>query len=433
MLVAMNPSTIRYSRAAMSLHWIVALLLLFNFGLGERTEHLPRGAALFTVFQLHKSIGITILALSLWRLGLRVWGTRPAPASAGPTHVLASAVHWLFYAIMIGAPVTGWLLVSTATTRIPTFLFGIIPLPHLPVSGAAIHDIAEEVHKLLAIPGIPILLALHVAGAVRHQWLLKHALVERMVPVRRAGLGTIALLFATLAAAFAIGRYAPVAETLARVGDERPKVAQTVPVATPRLVPSQIEAAPAALDKGNETAALTDEQEGDEQPVVKRDWLVLPGGTLSFAIDVSGQRITGSFSRWSAEIVLDPADTEGGRIAATIDLASVGSGDSERDSMLAGGDFFATASNPRASFASRDIRRLAGNRYEARGILTIKGVSRPLRLPFTLELEGDRAQAIGSASFDRRNFNVGEGQFSGIEEIGGSVTVTLNFSAQRKP
>ncbi len=430
MLTIMNASTARYSRIAMSLHWIVALLLVFNLGLGERTEHLPRGVALFSVFQLHKSIGITILVLSLWRLGLRVWGTRPAPASAGPTHILASAVHWLFYIVMIGAPVTGWLLVSTAKTKIPTLLYGIIPLPNLPVSGAAIHEISEEVHKLLAMPGIPILLALHVAGAVRHQWLLKHALVERMVPVRKAGLGTIALLFATLAAAFAVGRFAPVAETLAGVGAAPQVVAPTVP-ALPAAAADNA-TIPLAATEGIESAAVTDEQEGDEIPAASRDWLVMPGGTLGFSVDVSGQRVAGSFARWSADIELDPSDTTGGRIAATIDLASVGSGDSERDTMLGGSDFFATASHPRASFSSRDIRKLGGNRYEARGTLTIKGIARPLQLPFTLDVEGDRARARGSASFDRRSFNVGEGQFSGTEEVGGSVTIRLDFRAQRK-
>lgn len=428
----MNAAAIRYSRTAMSLHWIIAILILFNFGLGERTEHLPRGAALFTVFQLHKSIGITILALSLWRLGLRLWGTRPTPAATGPTHLLANAVHWLFYAIMIGAPMTGWLLVSTAKTKLPTLLYGIIPLPHLPVSGGAIHEIAEEVHKLLAMPGIPILLALHIAGAVRHQWLLKHALVERMVPVRRAGLGTIALLVATLAGAFALGRLAPVAETLAGVGTAPPPVEPTAlaPPVTPNV---ENVTAPVTLPEETEVAALTDEQEGDEAPVASRDWVVMPGGSLGFTVDVSGQRVRGSFARWSAEIVLDPEDTSDGRIAATIDLASVGSGDSERDAMLAGSDFFATSTHPRASFAAQDIRKLGGNRYEARGTLTLKGISRPLRLPFTLDVSGDRARARGSASFDRRSFNVGEGQFESTEEVGGSVTVSVDFRARRKP
>ncbi len=424
-----NP-TIRYSRIAMSLHWIVALLLLYNLGLGIRTEVLPRGEALFTVFQLHKSIGITILALSLWRLALRIWGTRPAPVSGGPTHLLANAVHWLFYVIMIGAPMTGWLLVSTAKTKIPTLLYNIIPLPNLPVSGAAIHEISEEVHKLLALPGIPILLALHVAGAVRHQWLLNHALVERIVPVRKAGLGTIALLFGTLAAAFALGRFVPVAETLAGVGAAPPKVVPTAIVPPPAVIENVT--APIPVAEGNESAALTDEQEGDEPPAASRNWIVMPGGTLGFALDVSGQRVNGRFTRWSAEIELDPENTADGRIAATIDLASVGSGDSERDGMLIGSDFFATSAYPRASFSSRDIRKLGGNRYEARGKLTIKGISRPLRLPFTLNVEGDNATARGTASFDRRSFNVGEGQFSGTEEISSSVTVALDFRARRK-
>jgi cytochrome b561/polyisoprenoid-binding protein YceI len=420
----------RYSRTAMMLHWSLALLIIFAFGLGQRTEDLPRGASLFAVFQLHKSIGITILALSLWRLGLRIWGNHPPALETGLTAWLAKAVHWLFYAIMIGAPMTGWLLVSTAKTKIPTLLFGVIPLPHLPVSGEAVHGIAEEVHKLLSVPGIPLLLLLHVAGAIRHQVLLKEPLVERMVPSRKAGLGTIVAMFAVLAATFSLGKFAPIAETIS--GTLPMPSAVPIPIAPVPTVETN-ETAPTTVQEGNESAAMADETEGDEAPVVSRNWTIMPGGSLGFTVTVSGQTVQGSFKRWNAEIELDPEDTKDGRIAATIDLASVGSGDAERDGMLAGSDFFATSAHPRASFSARDIRKLGGNRFEARGTLTLKGVSRPLRLPFTLDIDGDRARAKGRASFDRRSFKVGEGQFEGTEEVGGDVRVSLDFRARRKP
>lgn len=420
---------LRYSRTAIALHWGIALLIAFTFGLGQRTEDLPRGAALFAVFQLHKSIGITILLLSLWRLGVRLSGSHPPPLeTSGATARAARIVHWLFYVIMIGVPLTGWLIVSTSKTRLPTLLYGLIPWPHLPVSGKILHELAEEVHGAVAQYGIALLLFLHIAGAVRHQILLKERLVERMLPVRRASAVTIAAILATILGTYAIGRFVPVAETLGGVSVTTAKAP-----AAPRSSQSKVPAVPVAL--ANETDsqaddAAEDEVEGNEKPLATK-WTVLPGGRLGFALTVSGQQVSGRFARWDATIDLDPDAPEGGSIRATIDLASVASGDGERDSMLASSDFFAIAAHPRATFASRDIRRLGGNRYQARGTLTIKGVSKPLTLPFTLAASGDTAKVSGSAALDRRSFNVGEGQFSGTEQIGGDVTVPLAFSARR--
>jgi cytochrome b561/polyisoprenoid-binding protein YceI len=419
----------RYSRTAMSLHWLIALLILFAFGLGLKTEALPRGAALFAVFQLHKSVGITILLLSLWRLGIRVSGSHPPPVEAkGAVRRLAQTIHWLFYVIMIGVPLSGWLIVSTSETRVPTVLYGIIPWPHLPVSGEALHEAAETFHGVVAEYGIPLLLALHLAGVVRHQLLLKEPLLERMTPLRRPGVLSLVLLIGSLSAAFLAGRFAPIAEAL--YGASQPKPAATAP--EPALPPAPIEQAPANASQPVEPASA-DETEGDEAPAENARWAVQPGGTLGFAVTVSGEKVNGRFGRWDAAIDFTPDAPEKGRIRATVDLASVASGDGERDGMLADGDWFATATHPRATFVSNDIRSLGGTRYEARGTLTLKGVSRPLRLPFTLDIKDDTARVRGSAAFDRRSFKVGEGQFSETGEVGGDIAVSLAFTARRQP
>lgn len=209
MIDVMTQPTTRYSATAMLLHWAIALLLIFNFGLGERTEDLRRGPELLWVMGLHKSIGITILLLSFWRLGLRLFTARPAkPQDVGLLQLMSTAVHWGFYAVMILVPLTGWILISTSRVQMPTFLFGVVPWPHLPNWGHDVHEAAESVHAILAKAMLP-LLALHILGALRHQFLLKDALVERMVPARRVGVIGLGLLVASLGLAFVAAEKIP--------------------------------------------------------------------------------------------------------------------------------------------------------------------------------------------------------------------------------
>lgn len=193
----------------MLLHWAIALMLIFNFGLGERADELARGPERLWVMGLHKSIGITILLLSLWRLGLRLTTPRLAkPQDNSVLQGLSTAVHWGFYLVMIIVPLSGWVLVSTSRIQMPILLFDVVPWPHLPNWGHDVHEVAEEVHGILAKAMLG-LLALHVIGAVRHQFLLKDALVERMVPARRVGILGVALLLASLGLAFVAAQIVP--------------------------------------------------------------------------------------------------------------------------------------------------------------------------------------------------------------------------------
>ena len=130
----MSRSSDRYTGVAVALHWLIAVSILFQIMLGWRMDDHGNSAVTFLVFQLHKSIGITILLLSLARLGWRLANPPPPlPAQLKPwERWLAHATHLGFYAIMIGLPLTGWLLVSASKTNIPTLLYGVLPWPHIP-------------------------------------------------------------------------------------------------------------------------------------------------------------------------------------------------------------------------------------------------------------------------------------------------------------
>jgi cytochrome b561 len=115
------------------LHWLIALILISAIAVAWQFDD-AKGLAKFQLFQLHKSLGITVLVLSLARLGWRLINPAPAPlASLKPWEkVLSKAVHVGFYVIMLGMPLTGWLVVSASPKNIPTLLYGIIDLPYLP-------------------------------------------------------------------------------------------------------------------------------------------------------------------------------------------------------------------------------------------------------------------------------------------------------------
>ena len=419
----MTQSTLRYSRTAMALHWAIALLLIFNFALGERSEDLKDGPELFWVMQLHKSIGITILLLSLWRLAQRLMTPRPAKAADGPIlQKLSSAVHWGFYAVMILVPLSGWVLVSTAKVQLPTLLYGAIPWPHLPNFGHDVHEVAETMHAIMSKAMLP-LLALHLIGAVRHQFILRDQLVERMVPVRRVSLFGFALLVISLVLAFVVAMRMP-SPVGSPMGDPLPdfQSAERAPdLPKPPSVSAQTPVAPSqtALEEKAPVAA----------PVAR--WVVQPGGRLGFSLSVNGEQVNGQFSTWNADIHFDPTQLDKSRIRATASLASVASGDAGRDGMLAGEEFFGSA-HPTALFTADTLRSAGGNRYRAEGSLRLKGVSRPFSLAFSLDIKGDRATAQGVGRLDRRDFGVGTGQFSGTDMIAADVAVNFAFTARRQ-
>lgn len=179
----------RYSLVAILFHWAIAALILYNLYLGWRMDH-TQGLGRFTTFQLHKSIGITVLVLSVLRLLWRLTH-RPPPHPATMRaweRTAASATHWTFYGLMIIMPFTGWIIVSASALNIPTLLFKRIPLPHLGfihdrsmATRTVIEHNVSTTHILLAyIFGALILL--HIAAALKHQFVQHDGVLRRMLP-----------------------------------------------------------------------------------------------------------------------------------------------------------------------------------------------------------------------------------------------------------
>ena len=179
----------RYDPVAMILHWVMALGIVALAVMGLYMVHgKPDPARLFQLYQLHKSIGITVLLTAVIRLGWRLW-RRPPLLSPGAQSPLerraANGVHWTLYGFLLLLPLTGWALVSVSVFDIPTVLYGVVPWPHLPILSALENkEPAEAVFKLIHAYGAWALIALvavHAAAAIRHG-LRRDGIMGRMLP-----------------------------------------------------------------------------------------------------------------------------------------------------------------------------------------------------------------------------------------------------------
>lgn len=173
----------KYSKVAMIFHWVIAALVIANIGLAELTEDMSR-AARGPYMEFHKSFGICILFLTLGRLGWRFSHARPPlPAALKNWEVIMSkAVHFIFYLLMIGMPLSGWLWMSTYGPDAAISMFGLFNMPVLPVQGnEALGGLLHEGHELGGKLML-ILIGLHVAGALKHQFFDRIAFLQRMWP-----------------------------------------------------------------------------------------------------------------------------------------------------------------------------------------------------------------------------------------------------------
>jgi cytochrome b561 len=179
-----SSSTRRYSGVAMILHWLIALLIVLNFAAVWVAQTMPRPERM-QIMANHKSIGLTVLILTVIRIVWRITH-RPPPLqrSLQPwENLLARLVHALFYLLMIGIPLTGWAMVSSGG---PVRVFGLLRLPALPVptsetAGDTFHDVHEKLAWLMLG-----LFVLHVLGALKHQFVNRDSALGRMIPFLRA-------------------------------------------------------------------------------------------------------------------------------------------------------------------------------------------------------------------------------------------------------
>ncbi len=173
----------RWGAVSVTFHWLVAGLIGVMIGLGLIMVELPLGSRKLEWYALHKSLGITVLALMTLRFGWRLVNpTPPLPDDLRPyERGLAKATHAGLYILLLAMPLSGWLMASASP--LPTSLWGWFPLPRLIGTDDSLVGTLASVHRWLGY-AILAVLALHIAAALKHHFVLKDDTLRRMLPVR---------------------------------------------------------------------------------------------------------------------------------------------------------------------------------------------------------------------------------------------------------
>lgn len=396
-----SPSAVRYTGVAIALHWAMALLLMFMIWLGWNMDDNEAR------YQLHKSVGITLLFLTLARIAWRVFNPPPPlPQDVKPyERGLSHLVQVGFYVLMIVIPLAGWLLVSISPFQISTVLFGAIDWPHLPFTSGLrsdgddlLHVIVENVHSKGAWVMIA-LLGLHVAGALKHEFSGEEGVLKRVLPG----------LFGKAAAPASPPRGALIA-----FGGS--------------LLLFALVAALPMLSSGNRSTQA-DPLIGAE---AQGNWEIDYGASaIRFSGVYDGKPFGGTFQRWTADVRFDPGDLPSASATVTVDTGSASTGTRLYDSTLREPEWFNAAAFPQAKVQLSDFQEDNGG-YQATATMTLKGREVSVPLSFTLQLQGEDAVLAGSAVFSRQALDLGQSSDPDAGWVSDEITVTIEGEATRR-
>ena len=183
----MNTASVsrRYNGFSIALHWLLALALVGIFSVGFYMADLPFSPQRLKLYNWHKWAGVSFLALSIVRL---VWRLTHRPPALPQAVTLAMpgwqmrayhATHSLLYALFFIVPLVGWAYSSAA--GFPIVLFGVLPLPDFVAASKPLAELIKPWHEASAFALMGLAL-LHVAAALKHHWMDRDGLLQRMLP-----------------------------------------------------------------------------------------------------------------------------------------------------------------------------------------------------------------------------------------------------------
>lgn len=175
----------RWGAVSQLLHWLIVVLLLCLAVIGLSLDSLPRSPKYFWVYDLHKSTGMTLLALAVLRLGWRLYAGAPRRLPGLPSWQarIASVTHALLYALIFAMPLSGWLFDSAAGLR-PMRWYGLFEVPKLTAPNPAVRELGRDAHEWLFWV-LVLLVVLHAGAAIYHHMFVGDATLRRMLPQRR--------------------------------------------------------------------------------------------------------------------------------------------------------------------------------------------------------------------------------------------------------
>lgn len=173
----------RFGAVSQVFHWGMFFLFVSLYVLAEMMEDAPKGPERRALYDLHKSIGISVLFVVFLRLSWRLGN--PVPESTGAVskwiEKAASASHFLLYAVMFLMPVSGYVMSVSGGHDVGWL--GLFKLPSLLGKNEGLHELTEEFHGVMAAV-ILVLVATHLLAALWHHFIVKDNVFRRMLPIR---------------------------------------------------------------------------------------------------------------------------------------------------------------------------------------------------------------------------------------------------------
>jgi cytochrome b561 len=387
-----------YGTIARFFHWSVALIIIFLLGLGLYMEGLEFSPEKLSLYGLHKSFGTLVLGLAVLRI---VWKlANPAPhhlVTHKPIEIkLAKFIHVCLYLAMFGMPLSGWLM--TSAMDYPHTFFRLFDMPDIyPGKNEQLGKLMGEAHELCAFALIGALL-LHFAGALKHHVIDKDATLRRM-------LGVPSIMLAVVLVVGLTAYY--------KSGDT---------------------AAPAAAPTALSDAAAETPQES--RAITAPEWILVPEDSYAeFTVTVQGGPFTGKFTGMNGSIHFSPDDLGGSQAHIGVAIASAASGSAERDDSMKLPAWLDATSFPESRFLATDFTHKGGNDYNIAGVLTLRGVTKPIEFPATIEISTDEngnkvAKMNGTFTINRLDFGVGQGEWAATDMVANPVNVRVSVTAR---
>jgi len=383
------------------LHWLIAGLIISQYVIAELAEYAGDSGEVVQKLALlanHKSIGMTVLFLSVLRLVWRLFNKPPIlPMSMPRWQQIASHVtHWSIYILIFALPLSGWLMSSANAYSVSWF--NLFVFPDLVAADKSLADFFHTIHELLG-KLLFCLVLVHVLAALKHHFLDKDTVLSRM-----ASLLTWGLFIAVIA--FVLSIFGVVSPSNKETGQQQELDINSAAAQTTR----------------NELPDLSQ----SDLPLWNIDY---QQSYIRFTGDQAGAPFDGLWTKWTADMQFDPSSLNKSGFSVIIDTSQVDSKDQERDDYIVGSDFFDTDNYKTAQFTATDFIQLSDGRFSSNGTLSIKGLSKSVLFIFSVTKNNGSIILEGGATLDRLSWRIGTGDWADPTWVGQDVSVTVKVVA----
>lgn len=384
----------RYNNLSRFFHWLIAGMIVTQFLLAELAESAKHNDKLLEQLALlanHKSIGITVLVLAIFRLLYRFSSKPPALPNVMPRwQKLASHFsHFTLYGLLFAMPISGWLMSSAKAYSVSWF--NLFSLPDFVAPDESLANLLHSVHHYLA-EALFVIAVLHIAAALKHHFIDKDDVLRRMAGVKSWVLFITVVVF-TIAAfgRFFGGSNMVEPDSISNTAEAQLIIASDLPL-----------------------------------------WEIDYGHSyIKFSGDQAGAPFAGEWKVWSADIQFDANTLTQSRFNVIIDTSSGFSNDSERDDTIRSADFFNADVFKEAQYTAQKFEQ-TGEQFRSLGQLSMKGVTIEVPLNFTV-VEVDKKRVLkGTASLDRLLWNIGAGDWADTSWVGQYVLVEVLVTTLEK-